>query len=124
MDLSQKIQEIAEHYKNDVQVLSIYVRETHAKDGWEIPHNTTVCYMQPKTLEARAAIARDYIANQKLSLELWLDQMDNSAALLFNAEPERLYICEGGKIAFVGGVGPFNYDPWQAESWLKTRLGY
>jgi len=96
----------------------------HAQDGWAIPHNTTVCYLQPRTLEQRAAIAQDFITKEKARFELWLDQMDNSAALLFHAEPERMYISENGNIAFVGGRGPFEYDPWAVEKWLKQRLGY
>jgi len=124
VDLTQKILEIADKYAKDVQVLSIYVRETHPSDGWEFPGNS-VCYLRPTTLEERANIANDFIVREKASgIDLWLDQMDNSAALLYKAEPERLYIIREEKIVYVGGPGPFEYDPWQVEKWLIKELGY
>jgi len=124
VDLTKKILEIANKYANDAQVISIYCREMHAQDGWAIPHNS-VCYVQPTTLEGRACIANDFVSVEKASgLDLWLDQMDNTAALLYKAEPERLYIIKDGKLVFIGGKGPFDYDPWKVEDWLKTHLGY
>jgi len=123
-DLTKKILEISNKYAKDVQVITIYIREIHAQDGWAIPHNT-VCYLQPTNLEGRACIANDFITQQKASeLDLWLDQIDNSAAILYLAEPERLFVIKDNRIVFVGGMGPFDYDPWKVEDWLKAELSY
>jgi len=100
------------------------MREMHAQDGWAIPHNS-VCYLQPTNLRERSNIACDFVNNEKADyLDLWLDQMDNSAALLYKAEPERLYIIKDDKIVFIGGQGPHDYDPWKVENWLRKELGY
>lgn len=99
----------------------------HPKDGWEIPHNT-VCYLQPITLEERSKIAKDFLKTMRKSpkqqFELWLDTMENKGAILFRAEPERLFIIRGKKVVFVGGKGPQDYDPWKVEKWLEKEFGY
>jgi len=126
VDLTEKIQQLTEKYKKDVRFVSVYIREAHAKDGWELPYNS-VCYLQPKALEQRAKIARDFLTKntpQNNFYELWLDGMDNQAALQFKADPERLYIIRGKKIAMVGGPGPFEYCPFAVEKWLVKELGY
>jgi len=127
VDLSRKIQEISEKYKKDAQVVSVYIREFHAEDGWAIPHNTQqgICYFQPKTLEERVKIAKEFLAKQKVSLELYLDQIDNNGAMKYMADPERLYILDKNlRIFYVGGKGPHGYNPWEVEEFLKTKLGY
>jgi len=124
VDLTKKILEISNKYAKDVQVITIYTREMHAQDGWELPHNS-VCYLQPKNMEGRACIANDFITQEKVSgLDMWLDQIDNSAAILYTAEPERLFIIKDNSIVFVGGIGPDDYDPWKVEDWLKAELSY
>jgi len=125
VDLSKKIQELSLKYSKDVNVISIYIREFHAKEGWQLPQSTT-CYMQPTTIEARAKIASDFLSKNspKNVLNLWLDTMDNKNAIYFKAEPERLFITKNKKIVYVGGEGPFGYDPWLVEEWLMKELGY
>jgi len=127
VDLTEKIQDISRKYHKDVRVITIYTREYHASDGWEIPINTqqSLCYLQPRTIEDRAKIARDYVAKTGAKdLNLWLDNMENTTAVAFRSEPERLYIVKQGKIMYVGGKGPFAYDPWAVEECLKKDLGY
>jgi len=129
VDLTEKVQELSSKYKKHVRVISIYTREFHAEDGWSIPHNN-VCFFQPRTIEQRSKIAQEFLEktanNSKRGAfyELWLDTMDNRAAIEFKSEPERLYIVKGKKIAMVGGIGPDDYDPWHVEKWLIKELGY
>jgi hypothetical protein len=83
-----------------------------------------VCYVQPKTLEQRVAIANDFIRRFKFPLPFGIDDMSNAANDAYAAWPERIYIIdESGHIAYRGGMGPFNYNPEEAREWLAARYG-
>jgi len=83
-----------------------------------------VCYMQPKTLEQRVAIANDFTRRFKFTLPFGIDEMNNAANDAFAAWPERLYIIDAnGKISYKGGNGPFRYDPNEVRAWLAQRFG-
>lgn len=66
------IQELYKKYNNDIQFLSIYIREAHPKDGWWlgnrftkkliekiITENASMEHNDPKTIEERRAVAGD-----------------------------------------------------------------
>jgi len=83
-----------------------------------------VCYAQPKTLEQRVTIANDFIKRFKFTLPFGIDDMSNAANDAYAAWPERIYIIdESGRIAYRGGIGPFNYKPEEARQWLAARYG-
>ena len=104
----------------------MYVREAHPTDEWQMKSNVKedVCYAQPKTLEQRVAIAKDFVERQKYPLPFGIDEMNDAADRAYSAWPERLYIIdEHGRIAYAGGIGPFNYDPEEVRAWLAKRFG-
>lgn len=81
-----------------------------------------VCYAQPRSVEDRRAIARDFVARSSYSIELVVDRMDNRADELYAGWPERLYVVDAdGRIAFKGEPGPFGFDPEQLDAWLDAR---
>ena len=47
--------------------------------------------------------------------------MDNKANKAYGALPERLYILLNGKIAYMGGQGPFGYKIDEVEDWLTNH---
>ena len=102
------------------------MREAHPTDEWQMKSNVKedVCYAQPKTLEQRIAIANDFVQRQKYPVPFGIDDMTNAANDAYSAWPERIYIIdEQGKIAYAGGMGPFNYHPDEARAWLAIRYG-
>ena len=104
----------------------MYVREAHPTDEWQMKSNVKddVCYAQPKTLEQRVIIANDFIKRFKFPLPFGIDDMSNAADNAYSAWPERIYIIdESGRIAYRGGMGPFNYKPEEARDWLAARYG-
>jgi hypothetical protein len=118
--------EIYDDYKEHADFLTVYVREAHPTDEWQMKSNVKddVCYAQPKTLEQRMAIANDFTKRFKYPLPFGVDDMSNAAELAYAAWPERLYIIdEAGHIAYRGGIGPFNYKPAEARAWLAGRFG-
>src|SRR5438094_794184 len=83
-----------------------------------------VRYAQPRTLSDRLAIANDFTKRFKYPLPFGVDDMQNAANDAYAAWPERLYVIdENGKIAYRGGMGPFNYNPAEVRAWLASRYG-
>ena len=118
--------QIYNDYKDHADFLTVYVREAHPLDEWQMKSNIKddVCYAQPKTLEQRMAIANDFTKRFKYPLPFGVDDMNNAADLAYSAWPERLYIIdENGHIAYRGGMGPFKYNPAEVRAWLGTRYG-
>jgi hypothetical protein len=118
--------QIYNDYKEHAEFLTVYVREAHPTDEWQMKSNVKddVCYAQPKTLEQRVAIAKDFTARFKYPLPFGIDDMSNLADAAYSAWPERLYIIdESGHIAYRGGMGPFNYKPAEVRDWLASRYG-
>ena len=53
---------------------------------------------------------------------LVLDNMKNEAEFAYSAHPERLYVLDAaGKIAYKGGMGPFDYKPEELDEWLSKN---
>ena len=118
--------QIYNDYKDHADFLTVYVREAHPTDEWQMKSNVKddVCYAQPKTLEQRVAIANDFTKRFKYTMPFGIDDMSNAADLVYSAWPERIYIIdESGHIAYRGGMGPFHYKPEEARSWLAARYG-
>jgi len=118
--------QIYEDYKERADFLTVYVREAHPTDEWQMKSNLKddVCYAQPKTLEQRVAIANDFTRRFKFPLPFGIDDMSNAANDAYAAWPERLYVVdESGHIAYRGGMGPFHYNPAEVRDWLAARYG-
>ena len=89
--------------------------ESNEKEG--------VCYMQPRTLADRVAIANDFVRRFHYSMPLAVDPMDNPADRVYAGWPERFYIVdESGVIVYKGKTGPFGYHPEEVEAWLAKRF--
>lgn len=120
------IVQIYNDYKDHADFLTVYVREAHPTDEWQMKSNLKddVCYAQPKTLEQRVAIAKDFTARYKFPLPFGIDDMSNAADTAYAAWPERLYIIdETGHIVYRGGMGPFHYKPAEVREWLAAKYG-
>jgi Iodothyronine deiodinase len=118
--------QIFNDYKEHADFLTVYVREAHPTDEWQMKSNVKddVCYAQPHTLEQRMAIANDFVKRFKFPLPFGVDDMSNAANDVYAAWPERLYVIdESGHIAYRGGMGPFNYNPKELRGWLAGRFG-
>jgi Iodothyronine deiodinase len=118
--------QIYDDYKDKVDFLTVYVREAHPTDEWQMKSNVKddVCYAQPKTLGQRVAIAQDFTKRFKFPLPFGIDDMSNAANDAYAAWPERLYIIdETGHIVYCGGMGPFYYKPAELREWLAAKYG-
>ena len=58
-----------------------------------------------------------------LTLPVLVDRLDDAASNAFAAWPERIYVVDrDGRIAYVGGPGPFEFDPDAAAAALDELL--
>ena len=120
------IVQIYNDYKDHADFLTVYVREAHPTDEWQMKSNVKDddCYAQPKTLEQRVAIAKDFTTRFKFPLPFGIDDMSNAADNVYAAWPERLYVIdETGHVVYRGGMGPFNYKPVEVREWLAAKYG-
>ncbi len=118
--------QIYNDYREHADFLTVYVREAHPTDEWQMKSNVKedVCYAQPKTLGQRVAIANDFIKRMNYPIPFGIDDINNAAEGAYSAWPERLYVIdESGRIAYRGGMGPFHYDPNEVRAWLTAHYG-
>jgi len=116
---------MAEKWGGRARFLTIYIKEAHPEDEWQMDANEkeSVCYPQPKTLAQRVAIANDFVRRFDYRIPLLVDGMDNRADSLYAGWPERFYVVdESGRIVFKGKPGPFGYHPEEVEAWLARRF--
>ena len=114
-----------QRFKDHAEFLTVYIREAHPDDGWQVKANLDqgVCYRQPKTLEQRVAIAKDFCQRFDYPLPVAVDDMNNAAERAYAGWPERLYVIDAaGKIVYKGGMGPRDYRPQEVRAWLEAKF--
>jgi hypothetical protein len=112
-------------YGDRARFLTVYIKEAHPTDEWQMDSNESedVCYLQPRSTADRIAIANDFVRRFKYPIPLLVDPIENPANAVYAAWPERLYIVdEAGRIAYKGGMGPFEFHPEEVEAWLARRF--
>lgn len=115
---------MASEHADEARFLTIYIREAHPTDEWQMTSNEVegVCYPQPRNLGDRLAIARDFVDDNTWSIPTMVDDMDDGADRLYAGWPERLYVIdEHGRIAYKGETGPFGFEPEEVEDWFRAR---
>lgn len=114
-----------EEFKREAEFLTIYIREAHPEDEWQMDDNVQqdVCYRQPQSLSDRLAIVKDFVQRFSYPIPIAVDTMADTADVTYGAWPERLYIVEtDGTIAYKGGMGPYGYKPEEVREWLSRRF--
>jgi hypothetical protein len=82
-----------------------------------------VLVRQHVTLDERFAAARAGVERLGLTMPVLVDGMDDAVSEAFAAWPERLYVADrGGRLAYVGGPGPFEFDPDAAAQVLAGLI--
>jgi type I thyroxine 5'-deiodinase len=110
-------------------VITIYIVEAHPKDEWALNDGmdeASACIMQPRNLQQRLKAAQDFASRYDYPIDrMVIDNMQNTVAQAYGAEPERLFCVINGKMAYAGGQGPYHYDVHELRefvtSWLRER---
>lgn len=89
----------------------VYIREAHPTDG-QLNSSKQFPIRQPRSMQERLKVAREFVDALKLSLPVLVDSMDDSAGKAYSAWPDRLYVIDAnGKIALKGDPGPKGFRP-------------
>jgi hypothetical protein len=78
-------------------------------------------FEQPKSFEARKELAKVLVERLGYRIPVAIDSIDNRADRCFAAWPERIYVLgPQGKVLYKGEMGPFGFDPDDAEKALAS----
>ncbi len=119
------MEQLHRNVRDRANVAFVYIAEAHPTDGWQMQANLDedVLLRQHVSLEERFAAARASVERLGLTLPVLVDGMDDAVSEAFAAWPERLYVAEaGGRLAYVGGPGPFEFEPDEAAAALSEFL--
>jgi hypothetical protein len=122
------LSEIYKQFHNQVQFISIYIREAHPVDGWwfgggiqekivktKYPKVSTDLY-DPKTIEERRAAAGQCEESLQYGIRTFVDEMDDPVNKAYAALPTRLYLVGiDGNLAYAGGPGPWGFNPEELQ---------
>ena len=124
-DQVEPLRTLYAQYEKDVDFLTIYIREAHTSDQWQVKTNREngIVYSQPTILEERLAIARDFSELFEFPLPMGLDAMDDRAMHAFGAWPVRAFILEDGAVVFQSTSGARGFRIHSIATWLANRFG-
>ena len=109
----QDIKKLASDCASVADFLLVYVAEAHAADEW--PVGNPIQYNQPKTIDERLAIAREFVAKYEImdaGIPLVVDDLaggtsqnrdpfeDNPVDTAYAIWPTRWYVVQGGVVRF------------------------
>ena len=131
------LHDIYQQYHQDVQFISIYIREAHPKDGWWLGNKWTkklikammtdkvsMEHEDPKTIEERRAAAGECESALQYGIRTYVDEMDDHVNHAYAGWPTRLYLVGlDGKIVYAGGQGPFDFRPAKLQAAIESYLG-
>jgi type I thyroxine 5'-deiodinase len=108
-------------FAGKIDFLGVYISEAHAQDEW--PLGVKYCFNQPKTIEDRLEIARNFVSEFKFELPMLVDTMANEFDTRFAAWPERFYIVQNNELVLVGEpTTEFGFDRTQLEHAFNELL--
>jgi hypothetical protein len=131
------IQQLYEQYHEDVQFLSIYIREAHPIDGWWLGRRLTKTIIKkifpypkvsmehydPKTIEERRAVAGECQTALQYGIRTYVDELDDCVNNTYAAWPTRLYLVGlDGKVVYAGGLGPYDFKPSKLKAAIDEYL--
>ncbi len=129
------LHELYEHYHEEVEFLSIYIREAHPIDGWwmgrrltkritqKIAPKASLEHYDPKTLEERRTIAGECETALQYGIRTYVDDMDDAVNEAYAAWPTRLYLIGlDGKVVYGSGLGPYDFKPKKLQAAIEGYL--
>jgi hypothetical protein len=129
------LRDLYQKYHEQVQFLSIYIREAHPKDGWwfgggimgkmlklGIP-KTATDINDPKTIEERRSVAGQCEESLQYGILTYVDEMDDPVSKAYAAKPTRLYLVGlDGRVVYAGGLGPYGFSPGALNNAIQEYI--
>lgn len=105
-------------FRSKCDFLTVYIREAHPVRGW-FPIDQPHVVKQAETVQERHASAKVYFDKVELTGQLAVDSIENEAASLFDAMPDRIYTIREGRVIYKQDQGPFGYKPKELADFLQ-----
>ena len=118
-----RLEEVRAELSDKVELVFIYIKEAHPADEWQMDSNERdgVIFNQPRTNAERMTRAQAFVSEMGIEAPTLVDDIRNTANACYAAFPERLYVIDTqGRIAYKGGMGPFEFDTDELEEFLAT----
>ena len=135
MNGTVRLHELYQQYHQQVQFLSIYIREAHPVDGWWLGRRLTrkvfstffpkasMEHYDPKTIEERRAVAGECETALQYGIRTYVDDMDDTVNTTYAAWPTRLYLVGlDGHVVYAGGLGPYGMKPAELKDAIDVYL--
>ncbi len=130
------LRDLYEQYHDRVQLLNIYIREAHPKDGWWLGGTISRRILKargyseaatdvydPKTIEERQRVANRCESTLRYEIPTYVDTMDDTVNKAYAAYPTRLYLIGlDGRVVYAGGLGPFGFKPAEMKAAIEKYL--
>ena len=130
-----RLSELYEQYHEQVQFLSIYIREAHPVDGWwmgrrltrkltrKISPKVSMAHYDPQTIEERRTVAGECETALQYGIRTYVDEMDDAVNTAYAAWPTRLFLIGlDGKVVYAGGLGPYDFKPKKLKAAIEGYL--
>jgi len=120
-----RLNELYAKYKDRVRFYTVYIREAHPAEGWQVPNNLieNVIWNEPKTDDERTEVASACRIALDLHMPMLVDSIDNSVDEKYVGLPMRLFLVDAaGRIAYAGDKGPFGWDDEAFEVAIKETI--
>ena len=115
-----RLNEIYDTYKDQMEFLTIYTREAHPADGWQVQNNLdeNIVFNEPTTDDERTEIAGICQLKMDLQMPMLVDGIDNEVEEKYISIPMRLFLVDkDGALAYVGDRGPRGFD---VDGWVEA----
>lgn len=129
------LHDLYSEYHEQVQFISIYIREAHPVDGWWLGKGAFGLLLKlyrskaaqdvydPRTIEERRKVAGQCEDNLQYGIRTYVDEMNDAVNRAYAAWPTRLYLIGiDGHVAYAGGPGPFGFKPVELRQAINDYL--
>ncbi len=102
-----QIEKLYATYKDKAHFFVVYINEAHPNE-----RNNRFEIDNPKSLEERQRVAREFAKQLKLTMPILVDTIDNQTDKVYAGWPDRVYVIDAkGVVALKGAIGPGGFLP-------------
>jgi len=125
-----KFGSLRQNFSKVADFVTIYIAEAHpadrghfkaGADGGQFGQIDTATHTSLQDRINAALKLKEKAASFLEGCPIMVDPMDDRANKAFAALPERIYVVLDGRIAYQGGLGPFDYKIEEVEKYLAKR---
>jgi len=125
-----KFGNLHQNFSQVADFVTIYIAEAHpadrghfktGADGGQFGQIDTATHTSLQDRLNAALKLKEKAASFLEGCPIMVDPMDDRANHAFAALPERIYVIFDGRIAYQGGLGPFDYKIEEVEKFLAKR---